>query len=103
MDPIVQTVIDFGTTLIENPVTGPAILSGVRAITGFLQLKWKGATGMEFSRKELGATLLKYEVGINAFSVALGAFGVNVDYKGIEALALVTDILGSFSRKLLKK
>jgi len=93
-----QTIIAFVETLLENPIVGPAIVSSIRAATGYLQLKWKGATGMAFSRGELGATLIKYEVAINALSALLP-----VDFKYASALVLVADILGSFSRKLIKK
>jgi len=93
-----QTIIDLVTTLLENPIVGPAILGLVRSATGYLQLRWKGATGMTFSRGELGATLIKYEVAINALAPLLP-----VDFKYASAIVLVADILGSFSRKLIKK
>ena len=93
-----QTIIVFIQTLLENPIVGPAIMGSVRAATGYLQLKWKGATGMTFSRGELGATLLKYEVAINALSAIMP-----VDFKYVSALTLIADIAGSFARKLLKK
>ena len=90
-----QTIIAFVTTLLENPIVGPAIMGLIRSATGYLQLKWKGATGMTFSRGELGATLVKYEVAINALSYILP-----VDFKYVSALTLCADILGSFARKL---
>jgi len=98
MDPIVQTAIDFIEALLENPLVGPALMGAVRSATGYLQLKYKGATGMTFNRGELGATLIKYEVAINALSAVLP-----MDFKYVSALTLVADIIGSFSRKLIKK
>ena len=93
-----QTIIAFVEALLENPIVGPAIVGAIRSATGYLQLKYKGATGMAFNRGELGATLLKYEVAINALSAILP-----MDFKYVSALTLVADILGSFSRKLIKK
>jgi len=93
-----QTIIDLVRTILENPVVGPAILSGVRAITGYLQLKWKGISGKEFSKGEVGATLLKYEVAMNALAAVLPA-----DFVYIEALVVIADIVGSWGRKLLKR
>jgi hypothetical protein len=93
-----QTIIAFLQTLLENPVTGPAILGAVRSVTGYLQLKWKEGTGTDFDKKTFGATILKYEVAINALAAILPA-----DFKYIGAVVLVADILGSFGRKLLGK
>jgi len=93
-----QTVIDLIRTILENPVVGPAVLSGVRALTGYLQLKWKKLSGRPFSKGELGATLLKYEVGMNALAAIIPA-----DFVYIEALVIVADIIGSWGRKLIKK
>jgi hypothetical protein len=93
-----QTIIELVKTLLENPVIGPAIMASIRAVTGYLQIRWKSATGTEFSKGEFGATLLKYEVAINAIAVILPA-----DFKYISAVVLVADILGSWGRKLIEK
>jgi len=93
-----QTIIDLVRTILENPVVGPAVLSVVRSVTGYLQLKWKGATGKDFSKGELGATLVKYEVAMNALAAVLPA-----DFVYIEALVVIADIVGSWGRKLIRK
>jgi len=98
LDPIIETAQAFVTTLLENPAVGPLILAGVRSVTGYLQKKWKGTTGKDFDKKEVGATILKYEVAINALAVLLP-----VDFQYVGALVLVADILGSWGRKLLGK
>lgn len=85
-------------TVIENPVLGPALFATARTISGYLQAIWKDKTGKDFDKKEFAATLLKYEVAINAV-VPL------VPDKGkvcVGALVILADILGSWARKLRK-
>jgi len=91
-----QTIIALLQTLLENPVTGPAIFSGLRTIEGWLNNKWMNATGESFDKRKLGATLVKYEVFINALAQILPA-----GYPYVGAIVLVVDILGSFAKKLL--
>lgn len=99
MDPIFEAAQVFVTTLLENPVIGSLIYAGARTCTGYLQKKWKGTTGRDFSKKELAANVLKYEVAVNGLIPVLSMFGT-VDVKYVGALVLIADILGSWGRKL---
>ena len=98
MDPISDTVLTFVNTLLTNPVTGPAIIGAVRSVTGYINYKWKQKTGEDFDKAAFGATLVKYEVAINAVALILPG-----DFKYVGAIVLVADILGSWGRKLLGK
>ena len=99
MDPIVQTVMAFAQAVMENPVASAFVVGLIRNATGYLQKTWKEKTGKDYDPKILGATILKYEVAVNAIIPLLP-----VEYAGVVAPAvLVADIVFSAAKKLVGK
>jgi len=94
-----ETLVAFVKAIMENPVASAFLVSLVRNVTGYLQKKWKEKTGVEYDPKVLGATILKYEVAVNALIPLLPA-----EYAGVVApLVVVADIVFSAAKKLVGK
>ena len=94
-DPIVATIVAFYQACMENPAARGFIWGLVRNVTGWIQKKWFDKTGEAYDPKILGATILKYEVAVNAVAVLLP-----VEYSG--PIVIIADIIWSAARKLLK-
>jgi len=95
MDPIVQTFVAFAQAIMENPVSAAFVVGLTRNISGWIQKRWFEKTGEKYDPKILGATLLKYEVAVNAVSVFLPP-----EY--VAPIVLVADIVFSAARKMKK-
>ncbi len=90
-DPILDTVVAVATAIVENPVAGPLVLGVIRSATGWVQKKLK--IGEDFDKKQLGATMTKYLVAVNAMNVFLPP-------KYSSALVILVDIGYSVAKKL---
>ena len=79
----------------ENPAARGLIWGLIRNVTGWIQKRWYDKTGTSYDPKVLGATLLKYEVAVNAVAVL-----APVEYSG--PIVIVADIIFSAAKKLVK-
>jgi len=98
-----QTIESLAITLLENPIIGPALVGAARSITGWLQYKLTGSKNGKFDQGSFARTLIKYEVAVNAVATLPMLFGISVDYKVVEGLTVLADVLGSWGHKLLGK
>lgn len=94
-DPIVGTFVAFAQAVMENPVASSFVFGLIRSVSGWIQKRWYEKTGEPYDPKILGATILKYEVAVNAVSVLLPP-------EVAAPVVLVADIVFSAAKKMKK-
>lgn len=94
-----ESLIALYEVIMANPYSRAAVFGLVRNITGYLQNKYFGQTGKPYDRKVLAATIIKYEVAINAAEQTLPLLGLPVEAVG--PAIVIIDILQSWARKIL--
>ena len=98
MDLIVQTIVAVAQAIMENPVSAAFVASLIRNASGWIQKRLMGETypGEKYDPKILGATILKYEIAVNAISTVLP-----VTYA--TPIVLIADIVFSAAKKMKKE
>jgi len=87
-------------TVAENPFIVAGLATVGRNVTGFFWNKAK-VRGVTYNKKELLATLVKYEAAIPALSVLVSlALPPEQSSTVSAAIVVIGDILGSFIRKI---
>jgi len=84
----------------QNPYARAALYGLLRNVTGYIQKKAFGETS-KYDKKVFAATIVKYEVALNAAEQTLPLLGLPVEAVG--PAVLLIDIVQSWARKILGK